>query len=41
MEQIIQFHGAKLNPRHSWFFVNRVPQQQNGSAEKQCVEEKV
>jgi hypothetical protein len=24
-----------------WFFVHRVRQQQNGSAEKQCVEEKV
>ena len=32
---------SALNPRHSWFFVNRVRQQQNGSAEKQCVEEKV
>jgi hypothetical protein len=32
---------SALNARHSWFFVNRVRQQQNGSAEKQCVEEKV
>jgi hypothetical protein len=30
---------SALNPR--WFFVNRVRQQQNGSAEKQCVEEEV
>jgi hypothetical protein len=33
--------NSALNPRHRWFFVNRVRQQQNGSAEKQCVEEKV
>jgi hypothetical protein len=30
---------SALNPR--WFLVNRVRQQQNGSAEKECVEEKV
>jgi hypothetical protein len=32
---------SALNPRHSWFFVKRVRQQQNGSAEEQCVEETV
>ena len=32
---------SALDPRHSWFLVNRVRQQQNGPAEKQCVEEKV
>jgi len=34
-------YDSALNPRHSWFFVKRVCQQQNGAAEKQCVEEKV
>src|SRR6266850_1402413 len=34
---VVRLAARRFGRRHSWFFVNRVRQQQNGSAEKQCV----